>query len=52
MVYNMFRLNSCKFCITVKSPKFKVQGSRGFISKYQKFELYGGRHKNKLVKIN
>ena len=42
MGYNMFSLNSCNFHITVKSCKFKVLGSRGFISKYQKFELYRG----------
>ena len=31
---------------TVKSLKFEVLGTRGFILNYQQFELKRGRHKN------
>ena len=39
------KLNTCLLCNTVESRKFEVLGTREFIWKYRKFELFGGRHK-------
>ena len=46
IIWNPFRSTSLNHKYnTVESRKFEVLGTRGFISKYRKFELKGGRHK-------